>query len=276
MPELPEVETIRRGLEAVVLKKTIANVLVNKVSLRLPIPKDLAKKLLKQSIQRIERRGKYLLLKLRVGTLIIHLGMSGNIWIKPKQHPKTKHEHLIIEFTNQWSLRYKDPRRFGLIDWTDQDPNKYQAIKSLGIEPLDKKFTANYLYKIVQNKKTVIKQLIMDNKVVTGIGNIYASEVLFAAKINPLQPANQIPLKSYKILVSAIKRILLLAIKLGGTTIKDHTDSYGEAGKFQNKLQVYGRKKQLCFRCNTELITTKISQRSTFYCPRCQPNGSSH
>lgn len=272
MPELPEVETICRGLAPAIVQQKIVAVVVHNTKLRYPIPNNLAKILAKQTIQKIYRRGKYILLTTKKGTLIIHLGMSGTLQIKSKNHPIGKHEHFILTFANDLSLCYKDPRRFGAILWTNKDPLKHPLLKKLGLEPLDNNFTANYLYDRAKSKHCAIKQFIMNNEVVTGIGNIYANEVLFAAKINPLKAANTITLRRYQILVKEIKKILLCAIKHRGTTIQDHTDGHGKKGSFQNKLKIYGKFDENCCRCQTKLTHTKLGQRTTFFCLFCQNN----
>jgi len=270
MPELPEVETICRGLANSILKQKIAAVVMHHFKLRHPIPKNLPKILTGQSIQKINRRGKYILLETKIGTLIIHLGMSGNLQIKPKDHLVAKHEHFTIIFTNNLSLCYIDPRRFGAILWTTENPLKHRLLKNFGPEPFDRNFTANYLFNSAKSKHSSIKQFIMNSKIVVGIGNIYANEVLFAAKINPLQKINKISFPRYQTLVKEIKKILRNAIKHGGTTIKDHTDSSGKKGSFQNKLKVYGKHNQLCPNCKTKLTHTRIGQRATVFCSSCQ------
>ena len=270
MPELPEVETICRGLIASILKQKITDVCIHNFKLRLPISKNLPKILKKQSFQKISRRGKYILLQTKIGTLIIHLGMSGTLQIKNKNHVVAKHEHLNIYFENNLALCYTDPRRFGAILWTTKDPLKHRLLKDLGSEPLTKSFTADFLFTCAKSKKCSIKQFLMNNSVVTGIGNIYANEVLFAARINPLKKTNTLSLLQHKKLVTEIKKILQLAIKHGGTTIKDHTDSRGKKGSFQNKLKVYGKSGQLCPSCQTKLVTIKVGGRSTVFCSHCQ------
>jgi formamidopyrimidine-DNA glycosylase len=270
MPELPEVETVCRGLGAFILNQKITSVVIRNYKLRLPIASDLADILTGQTVLNIQRRGKYILLKMKFGTLIIHLGMSGSLQIKPKEYLKHKHDHVLIKFKNDIELCYNDPRRFGAIIWTKHDPAKHQLLKNLGPEPFAKFFTAKYLYDFAKISRCTIKQFIMNNKIVTGIGNIYASEILFAAKIKPLRKANNISLDEIKLLVKKIKEILLLAIKFKGTTIKDYINSDGRKGSFQNKLQVYGRKEQLCFCCKTKLEYINIGGRATVFCSCCQ------
>lgn len=269
MPELPEVETICNTLKSIV-KRKITAVFISNFKLRCPIPKNIPKVLKGEIIQNINRRGKYILLKTDHGTLIIHLGMSGNLQIKNKNHAFAKHEHVNIFLNNGLVLCYNDPRRFGAILWTTQDPLRHRLLENLGVEPFDKNFTADFLLDKAKTRRCSIKQLLMDNHVVTGIGNIYANEILFAAKINPLLKVNLLSWKQCQKLVKETKRILTLAIKHRGTTIKDHTDSHGKKGLFQNKLKVYNRSNQPCINCKTRLAMVRIGQRSTVFCPKCQ------
>lgn len=270
MPELPEVETVCRGLKSAILKQRIVGVTIRNPNLRYPIPKNLPRVLLQQKILKIERRGKYILLGTKNGTLILHLGMSGNLQIKPKNHAVEKHEHFTVIFSNGFSMCYNDPRRFGAILWADKNPLNHKVLKDLGPEPFAKNFTASYLVQKAQGKKCAVKQFIMDSSVVTGIGNIYASEILFAAKIHPEQKVSKVTLKEFKKTVDKTKKILRLAIKHRGTTIRDHTDSQGYKGSFQDKLKVYGRQNKKCYSCNTKLIKVSIGQRATVFCPKCQ------
>ncbi|MDR1057415.1 MAG: bifunctional DNA-formamidopyrimidine glycosylase/DNA-(apurinic or apyrimidinic site) lyase [Coxiellaceae bacterium] len=270
MPELPEVETICRGLRAKILRQKIITVNIKNSKLRYPIPKKLRNILPKQTILKISRRGKYILLKTKIGVLIIHLGMSGTLQIKTKNYAIPKHEHFNIVFANNLVLCYIDPRRFGAILWTTRDPLQHPLLKNLGQEPLTKSFTAKYLYEKSKSKKCPIKLFIMDNRIVTGIGNIYANEILYAARLNPFQKVYTIPLNHYQKIVKETKKILPQAIIHRGTTIRDHTDNLGQKGDFQNKLKVYGRHNRSCYRCETKLITIKLGQRSTVFCPRCQ------
>lgn len=271
MPELPEVETICRGLESSILRQKIVAVATHQVILRHPIPRNLSQVLVGQSICKIYRRGKYILLETGVGTLIIHLGMSGNLQVKPQKHFIDKHEHFSITFASGSMLCYHDPRRFGAILWTTKDPLEHPLLKTIGPEPFAEDFTADYLFAAAKRKKSAVKQFIMDSKVVAGVGNIYANEALFAAGINPLQATNKISLAQFQVLVEVIKKLLQQAIKHGGTTIRDHTDSSGNKGSFQNELKVYGRGGQLCYNCQTKLKEIQLGQRSTVFCSKCQP-----
>ncbi|EKE01751.1 MAG: formamidopyrimidine-DNA glycosylase [uncultured bacterium] len=270
MPELPEIETIYRGIEPAILNQRISAVVVINHQLRWPIPKKLPQVLTGQHIKAIQRRGKYLLLKTQTGTLIIHLGMSGNLQLKPQNHTLAKHEHVNIVFSNGLALCYIDPRRFGAILWTDKDPLQHKLLKNLGPEPLDRDFTAKHLFDRAKRCHSSIKQFIMNSKVVVGVGNIYANEALFAAKINPLCKASSVSLERYQLLTKKIKAILRYAIKHGGTTLRDYSDSRGQKGSFQNKLKVYGRQGQLCVNCKTKLKQIRLGQRSTVFCPSCQ------
>lgn len=270
MPELPEVETVCLGISNNILHKKISLVVIRNHSLRWPIEQDLPKILFGQSFHAISRRGKYILLKTKIGCLIIHLGMTGSLKINPKEHIFAKHEHVNVIFTDDTALCYTDPRRFGCIIWTEGDPLEHKLLKHLGPEPLEAEFTAKYLYNRAQKSKIAIKQFIMNSQVVAGVGNIYANEALFAANIHPLSLANQVSYDSCLFLVKQIKRILLHAIKLGGTTIRDYSDSHGNKGSFQDQLKVYGRQDQPCFICGNKLKQIKIEQRATYFCKHCQ------
>jgi len=270
MPELPEVETTRQGIIPQVLNQTITSVVVNQYDLRWPIPKTLKVTLTGVTIKEITRRGKYLLFKTCAGTLIIHLGMSGRLLIMPQKHTLAKHEHVNINLANNYTLCYIDPRRFGAILWTKENPHEHKLLKHLGVEPLEREFNGAYLFSQTQKRKTTIKQLIMDSHIVTGVGNIYANEALFLAGINPGLPANSINKKQCDLLVKSIKKILIKAIKKSGTTIRDFATSNGKPGGFQNSLQVYGRTNNPCKKCHTPIKEIRLGQRSTFFCPKCQ------
>lgn len=270
MPELPEVETTLRGILPHIKQQVITHVVIRKHHLRWPIPSKIQQILPGKKIVDAKRRGKYLLLQTNNGTIIIHLGMSGSLRILPINSPHNKHDHVDIIFHNNKILRFTDPRRFGAFLWTEDNPYNYSLLKNLGIEPLTKNFSGKYLYLRAQSRHASIKTLLMDNKIVTGIGNIYANEALFAAEIHPLAPANSLSIACMQNLVKEIKKILRLAIKRGGTTLKDFINSDGKPGYFINQLKVYGRNGLPCVRCNTILQSTKIGQRSTVYCTNCQ------
>lgn len=270
MPELPEVETTLRGILPHIEKQTITNVVVRQYQLRWPIPSNLSHILIDKMIVHAERRAKYLLLKTDRGTLIIHLGMSGHLRILNSHQPPNKHDHVDIVFQNNKTLRFTDPRRFGSFLWVEGDPDKHIMLKHLGIEPLTKNFTGHYLWQRAQGRIIPIKSLLMDNKIVTGIGNIYATEALFAAQIHPSTPANSLSVERLEKLVRSSKQILRQAIKRGGTTLKDFINSDGKPGYFSNQLKVYGRAGLPCLICHTTLQIMQIGQRSTVYCNHCQ------
>ena len=271
MPELPEVETIMRGLIPHLENAVIHDVVVRQPQLRWPIPIALNDHLIQQKIIKLSRRGKYLLLHMTTGTLIIHMGMSGSLRILASTTPPTRHDHVDIIFGTSLLLRYNDPRRFGTILWTDDSPLKHRLLQSLGIEPLDVNFTGDYLKSLAFKKRVAIKSLIMNSHVVTGIGNIYAAEALFMAKIHPTTPAEAISLSQCNRLVESIKQILQSAIQQGGTTIKDFINSEGKPGYFTQQLSVYGRGGMPCKACNTPLQTMQLGQRNTVFCGSCQP-----
>jgi formamidopyrimidine-DNA glycosylase len=270
MPELPEVETTRAGILPVALNQTVTNVIVRAPKLRWPIPKNLPKYLKDQTVRSIERRAKYLLLNFDHGTLIIHLGMSGRLRVLTIDTPVEKHDHVDISFANGVTLRYTDPRRFGAILWTTEAPIEHKLLKDLGPEPFNTSFNGKYFFAQAQNKKIAVKNFIMDAKIVVGVGNIYASEALFAAKLDPRKPAQQISLDQYNELAKHIKRILKLAISRGGTTLKDFFNTAGKPGYFSQELLVYGRDKEPCNVCKTIIESVVIGQRNTFFCPNCQ------
>jgi formamidopyrimidine-DNA glycosylase len=270
MPELPEVETVRRGITPILLNQCIKSITIRQPKLRYPIPSHLTKTLPGLHIHSIKRRSKYLLLETELGHLIIHLGMSGRIHTLDSQTPTVKHDHVDIHFTNGICLRYHDPRRFGMILWTPEDPKQHSLLCRLGPEPLTKKFDGDHLFKQSQKRHISVKQFIMDSKVVVGVGNIYASESLFQAGISPKKPANKISKLRYELLADHIKTVLKKAIKAGGTTLKDFSTVDGNPGYFQQELFVYGRDNQNCLNCENKIKKITQAQRSTFYCPNCQ------
>lgn len=270
MPELPEVETTKAGITPVALNQTISEIIIRAPKLRWPIPKNIAKQLPGQVVRSIERRAKYILVSFDNGTLIIHLGMSGRLRILTESTPPQKHDHVDICFANGTILRYTDPRRFGCILWTTDSPFEHKLLIDLGPEPLTSAFTGKHLLQTAKNKKIPVKAFIMDAKVVVGVGNIYACEALFAAKIDPRKPSNLVSDVEYAELAKHIKRILKLAIAQGGTTLKDFYSAEGKLGYFVQKLKVYGRAKQPCVTCNAPIESLAIGQRNTFFCTTCQ------
>ena len=269
MPELPEVETTRRGISPHIKGRQVAKVIIRQPKLRWPVPKELHQ-LEGSTITRVGRRAKYLLLKTRTGTALIHLGMSGNLRICDSDTPADKHDHVDIVFTHGQLLRLQDPRRFGSVLWTTQRIEEHALIRKLGPEPLTDSFNAAYLYHQSRTRKVNIKTFIMNAQMVVGVGNIYASESLFMAGINPKITAGKISLKRYETLVYAIKTVLSLAIEQGGTTLKDFVNADGQTGYFQLELSVYGRAGQPCNSCRQPIRQITQNQRSTYYCPQCQ------
>jgi len=270
MPELPEVETTCRGIAPHIENNTISRIIVRNRNLRWPIPTGLNTKLKNKKILSVTRRAKYLLVKTEVGTLIIHLGMSGSLRILPTTETVEKHDHFEIQFKDGICLRLRDPRRFGSVLWTKDDPLKHKLLINLGPEPLDKEFNADLLFEKSRKRKTTIKQFIMDAKIVVGVGNIYASEALFLSNIHPKRLAGKLSKAQSLILTKAIKKILRQAIKQGGTTLKDFTSSDGKPGYFSQKLKVYNRAGESCLTCKKPIKQITLGQRSTFYCSSCQ------
>jgi len=270
MPELPEVETSRRGIEPYILKQTVTDVIIRQKKLRWTIPSTLKSQLTSQLIRQVDRRGKYILLRTDAGTVIIHLGMSGSLRILDKSVAAEKHDHIDICFSNNKVLRLRDPRRFGSVLWTKADPLKHKLIAKLGPEPLSDEFSADYLFSSSRNRKVAIKTFLMNSHVVVGVGNIYANESLFSAGINPKRLANKISLPRYEKLVEDIKVILQRSIEQGGTTLRDFTQQDGKPGYFQQTLAVYGRASEPCIQCGKPVKQITQAQRSTFYCTHCQ------
>ena len=269
MPELPEVETSRRGISPHIINKAITYVVLRHTQLRWKIPEDLLGHIHNERLISIDRRAKYLLLNFTTGTLLIHLGMSGSLRICPLNSAAQKHDHVDLIFSD-CLLRYTDPRRFGAILWLGKTPETSPLLNQLGPEPLDDDFNAAYLYITAEKRKIPVKQFIMDQKVVTGVGNIYASEALFRAGINPTRSVGNISQKRYSLLVDAIKDILQKAIQQGGTTLKDFVGGDGKPGYFQQTLQVYGKSGEQCPHCKTPLKSIKLAARNSVYCPKCQ------
>ena len=270
MPELPEVETSRRGIEPHLLNKTIKTVTIRQHKLRWPIPKNLPALAEGKKIRKVCRRAKYIYLKLDNGSIIIHLGMSGSLRICTDKTPAEKHDHVDIRVSSNKVLRLRDPRKFGCVLWTADDINEHKLIKSLGPEPLDDIFTAQYLHQKSRKRTCSIKSFIMNSHMVVGVGNIYASESLFKAGISPKRKAGSVSLARYEKLVAAIKVTLRESIEQGGTTLKDFTGGDGQPGYFAQKLLVYGRTNDDCTNCGKPIKQFTQQARSTFYCSSCQ------
>lgn len=270
MPELPEVETTRRGISRHVCQHPIVAVTIRQPLLRWPVPNNLAQLLVGQSFHSVERRGKYLLLNTNHGTLIIHLGMSGSLRILPADTRPEKHDHVDIGFDNASVLRLRDPRRFGAVLWSNSQPAQHELLDNLGIEPLSQEFCGEFLHGKARKRKVDIKQFIMNSHIVVGVGNIYASEALFLSGIRPTHAAHKISLARMNKLAEAIKNVLRQAIKKGGTSLRDFTRSDGKPGYFRQSLNVYGRENESCKICGSTIKLIRQGQRATFYCCKCQ------
>tara|TARA_R110002110_G_scaffold65206_1_gene179877 strand:+ start:24943 stop:25767 length:825 start_codon:yes stop_codon:yes gene_type:complete len=271
MPELPEVEVTRQGIEPFVCGYRIDKIICRPKTLRWPIPlKQLQSELQGQFVQSIKRRGKYLLFEMPSGFFVLHLGMSGFLRILPEFVPPQKHDHVDFLFDSGRVLRFNDTRRFGALLWLGEQPFSHSLLAHLGIEPLEPEFNGQYLFQRALKKKTSVKTYLMDQKTVVGVGNIYANEALFKAKIHPLRPSASISLKEYQLLTKHIKLILKHAIKQGGTTLKDFSNADGKPGYFSQSLQVYGRADEPCLNCSTPIQNIRVGQRSTYFCGKCQ------
>lgn len=270
MPELPEVETIRRGIAPHLIGQTVINVVVRERRFRWPVPLDLETALGGHVIHALERRGKYLLLHTDSGCALLHLGMSGSLRLLPLGTAANKHDHIDISLSGGYCLRFTDPRRFGALLWTDDPPGNHPLLRHLGPEPLDEGFHGAYTYRLAQGRKIAVKTLIMDSRVVVGVGNIYANEALFKAGIHPRRAADRISLNRYLRLVMAIREVLTEAIDQGGTTLRDFADGEGRPGYFQHQLQVYARAGLPCPVCAEPIRLARLGQRATYYCPHCQ------
>ena len=269
MPELPEVETSRRGIEPHIVDTKISRVVIRERRLRWPVAKAVDRNLPGQTVTSVGRRAKYLLINTGKGTAILHLGMSGSVCILDVDTPASIHDHVDIEFDTGLMLRFRDPRRFGSLHWSRQ-PLSHRLLKDLGPEPLDDTFDGDYLWQKSRGRTVSIKQFIMNAHIVVGVGNIYASESLFMAGINPRRASGRIAEHRYDALANAIKAVLGEAIKAGGTTLRDFYGGDGEAGYFQQQLEAYGREDEPCRRCNTPITAIVQGQRSTYYCKHCQ------
>lgn len=268
MPELPEVEVTRRGIEKRVAGQRLERAVLRAPSLRYPLPIGLAGQLAGRTLVAAKRRGKYLLLDFGHGHLLIHLGMSGSLRFVTPDTPAAKHDHADFVFGEN-VLRFTDPRRFGALLWLEGDPLKHPLLSHLGIEPLSCSFTPEWLQRALAGKRIAIKPALMDGRLVVGIGNIYAAESLFLAGIDPRRAAGSVSLTRLERLVPAVKATLRAAIRAGGSTLRDFCGPEG-MGDFQVQHQVYGREGKFCLRCGAAIRQIRQGQRSTYYCPRCQ------
>ncbi len=269
MPELPEVETTRRGIEPHIIDSTISRVVVRERRLRWPVARKVDHELPGKKIESVGRRAKYLLLNTEAGSAILHLGMSGSLVVLDQGAPAGVHDHVDIEFDSGLMLRFRDPRRFGSLHWSES-PLSHALLEKLGPEPLGEDFDGDYLWRKSRGRKVSVKQFIMNAHIVVGVGNIYASEALYLAGINPRRAAGRIARHRYGALADGIRAVLSRAIKAGGTTLRDFYGGDGEAGYFQQQLEAYGREDEPCRRCNTPITAIVQGQRTTYYCKQCQ------
>jgi formamidopyrimidine-DNA glycosylase len=268
VPELPEVETTRRGIEPHLLGRRIVGWQVRNAALRWPV--ELPDRLRGQRVQRVERRAKYLLVVLDQGRLILHLGMSGSLRVVAADAPVRKHDHVDLQLDSGRVLRFHDPRRFGSIHWQPAGAAEHRLLAGLGVEPLSDAFTGGYLKRAARGRRVAVKHLLMDGRVVVGVGNIYANEALFLARVRPTLRAGRVTRASYERIAAAVKAVLAQAIAMGGTTLRDFVDQDGQPGYFRQSLYVYGREGQPCRLCGAALTGRRLGQRATVFCPNCQ------
>jgi len=270
MPELPEVETTRRGVAPHVERQKVTAVRIYDRRLRWPVPPDLPHRLVGRTVDRVDRRSKYLLFRLGTDTLIVHMGMTGSLRVFTAPPPKQPHDHVELEFANGVVLRYRDPRRFGAMLWSPGSSPEHPLLAKLGVEPFSGQFTADYLYRATRHRRAAIKLALMDSHLVVGVGNIYANEALFRAGIRPGRAARRVSRLQLGRLVDAVRETLADAIAKGGSTLRDYVDSRGEPGTFQLDYYVYGREHEPCRVCGTTIRLFRLGGRASTYCPRCQ------
>ena len=270
MPELPEVETTRRGVLPVLGGRRVTAVHVHDRRLRQPVTHGLAGILVGQRLCDVLRRAKYLLFCFERGTLLVHLGMSGSLRVVPRSAPRLPHDHVEIEFGAARVLRLRDPRRFGLVLWTVEDPTSHTLLSKLGPEPFDDAFSGHYLFERSRGRTLAVKNFVMDAHIVVGVGNIYASEALFRAAIHPARAAGRVSRARYDALAVQAVAVLREAIEAGGTTLRDFMRTDGEPGYFSQNLKVYGRAGEACVVCDGAITVKVIGQRSSYFCGICQ------
>ena len=270
MPELPEVETTRRGLEPRVVGRKIADVVVRNRNLRWPIPRDLARRLRGERVLAIRRRGKYLLFDVREGHLLVHLGMSGRLSMVARGEPARAHDHVDLQLEGNDSIRLTDPRRFGAMLWVSGPPERHVLLRGLGLEPLEPGFDGQALQRLARGRRVAVKHFLMNSRLITGVGNIYASEALFRAGIHPLRSVARISRPRWERLAAAVRETLERALAAGGTTLRDYASLEGRPGEFGTQCAVYGREGEPCLDCGAPIRALRQGQRSTFYCPGCQ------
>ena len=268
MPELPEVETTRRGIAPHLVGEVATGAIIRQRRLRWPVP-DLPRLLQGQRLEALERRAKYLLFRFSSGTLIVHLGMSGSLRVLDAGRVARAHDHVDLLFADR-CLRLHDPRRFGAVLWTSGDPLAHPLLRDLGPEPLSDEFDGTYLHQAARGRRVAIKNLLMDGRIVVGVGNIYASESLFHAGIHPARASERVSRARLEHLADEVKTVLDRAIERGGTTLRDFVNESGEPGYFAQELFVYGRAGEPCRHCTARIKTRRIGQRASAYCPSCQ------
>lgn len=270
MPELPEVETTRRGIAPHVLNETVRKVIVRNPNLRWPIPAELGRQLRGRQVFDLDRRAKYLIFRFDHSHLLLHLGMSGSLRIVPADFEVGPYDHFELQFDSGRCLRLRDPRRFGSVHHVYTDIMQHPLLANLGPEPLDDAFNGDYLYAKSRSRRQSVKTFIMNSRIVVGVGNIYASEALFEAGIHPARVAGRMTQNRYASLAGAIRDVLNRAIAKGGTTLRDFTTGEGQPGYFRHELKVYDREGEPCFTCDRPVKARRIGQRSSYYCPACQ------
>ena len=274
MPELPEVETTRRGVAPALVGKRVVAVHVYDRRLRWPVPAGLERALEGRTLAGVDRRSKYLLFRfagaLATDTLLVHLGMTGSLRVYKRAPARKPHDHVDIVFDGKLTLRYRDPRRFGTMLWIEGDAATHPLIAPLGAEPFSTAFDAGMLHRGTRGRRVAIKLALMDNKLVVGVGNIYANEALFRAGIRPTKAAGRLSRERLAALVDAVRSTLADAIAAGGSTLRDYVGSGGDPGAFQLGYAVYGREGAPCRTCGTPIKAIRQGQRSTYYCPSCQ------
>ncbi|MBS0194111.1 MAG: bifunctional DNA-formamidopyrimidine glycosylase/DNA-(apurinic or apyrimidinic site) lyase [Proteobacteria bacterium] len=269
MPELPEVETTRRGLSPHLIGRCVREAILRRPDLRWPIAPQIAAELPGQRIEAVERRAKYLLIRVRSGAALLHLGMSGSLRVLAEAVAPGAHDHVDLRLDSGRVLRFNDPRRFGCLLWQPAG-SVHPLLADLGPEPLDDGFDGDHLWRLAQGRRAPVKTFLMDQSVVVGVGNIYAAEALFAAGIHPARAAGRVSRERYAALATAVKAILARAIARGGTTLRDFIAPDGAPGYFEQELSVYGRAGQACTVCGTSLRARNLGQRASVWCPRCQ------
>ena len=270
MPELPEVETTRRGIASAIIGRRVTGLRLYDRRLRWPVPADLLRRMRGKTIDRVDRRSKYLLLYFGADALLVHFGMTGSLRVHKRAPKRVAHDHVDILLEDGTTLRYHDPRRFGAMLWVPAPAHRHPLLARLGPEPLDAAFDVDTLWAATRKRRAAIKLVVMDNRVVVGVGNIYANESLFRAGIRPATPAYRVSRARVARLVAAVREVLAEAIDKGGSTLRDYVDASGEPGYFQLDYFVYGREGEPCRVCGGTIRSRRIGQRSAFYCPTCQ------